>query len=58
MSNDEKMEKIRDTLNEFTDTVDLCNEDLLIVSQLMDDMIMDFYRNRKEKGKETIFDQK
>lgn len=58
MSNDEKMEKIRNKLNEITDTTDLCNEDLLIVSQLMDDMIMDFYRNRKEKGKETICDQK
>lgn len=52
MSNDEKMEKIRDKLNEFTDTMDLCDEYLLIVSQLMDDMIMDFYRSRNEK--ETI----
>ncbi len=51
MSNDESMEKIRDKLNEMACITDLCNENLLIVSQLMDDMIMDFYRNKERKKK-------
>lgn len=51
MSNDGNMEKIRDKLNEIADITDLCNKNLLIVSQLMDDMIMDFYREKSGKRK-------
>lgn len=51
MKTDEKMEKLREALNNAVDIRDLCSDNILEVSQLLDDLIMEHYRNQERKRK-------
>lgn len=47
-----KLEKLREALNNTVDIRNLCNTAILLISQQLDDLITQYYREQEGKSKD------